>query len=71
MDKSYLLDAIDILKDKKNEKYNKYAILAPAITGQFRVSYEQVITGIKDLVSLVLLKPLGADLVLLLNLKNY
>ena len=65
MDKSYLLDAIDILKDKKNEKYNKYAILAPAIAGQFRgVSYEQVVTGIKKLgFTHVVEAALGADLV--------
>jgi len=65
MDKSYVLDAIDILKNKGNN--NVYAIVAPAIASQFRFAKTgQVISGIKHLgFTNVVEAALGADLVAL------
>ena len=51
MDKSYMLNAIDYIKNSDNNtKYKTYAIVAPAISAQFSdVKLGQVITGIKKL----------------------
>jgi [FeFe] hydrogenase (group B1/B3) len=67
MDKSFMLDAIDILQNKDKKNYNVYAIIAPAIAGQFKgISYEQVVTGLKELgFTYVVEAALGADLVAL------
>lgn len=50
-DKSYILDALDILKNSDgNKKYKVYAIIAPAIVAQFNYArIEQVITGMTKL----------------------
>ncbi len=51
MDKSYILDAIDIIKKSEgNEKYKVYAVVAPSISSQFSYAeLGQVVTGIKKL----------------------
>ena len=66
MDKSYILNAIDIMKkSENNSKYKVFAIVAPSIVNQFKyATLGQVITGIKkvgfyDVVELAF----GADMV--------
>ena len=51
MDKSYILNAIDIMKkSENNSKYKVFAIVAPSIVNQFKyATLGQVITGIKKL----------------------
>lgn len=65
MDKSYILDAIGLLKDaiKKNTKL--YAVVAPSISSQFTYAkLGQVITGLKKLgFHTVIEAALGADMV--------
>ncbi|MBQ7339885.1 MAG: 4Fe-4S dicluster domain-containing protein [Clostridia bacterium] len=65
-DKSFILDAIDIIK-KSNEgkEYNVYAVVAPAISSQFTYAkLGQVISGLKKLgFTNVVEAALGADMV--------
>ncbi len=63
MDKSYILDVIEMLKN--NDKNKVYAIVAPAIASQFRYAANgQVISGIKALgFDRVVEAALGADMV--------
>ncbi|MBQ2205548.1 MAG: 4Fe-4S binding protein [Lachnospiraceae bacterium] len=66
MDKSYMLNAIDLIKNSENStKYKVYAVVAPAISSQFSdVKLGQVITGIKKLgFSKVIEAAFGADIV--------
>lgn len=66
MDKSYILEAVKILKESENnKKYNTYAVVAPSIASQFTyVKLGQVITGIKKLgFHSVVEAALGADIV--------
>ena len=66
MDKSYMLNCIDIIKKSKNNtKYKVYAIVAPAISSQFSdVKLGQVVTGIKKLgFHTVVEAAFGADIV--------
>lgn len=66
MDKSFLVDAIDILKkSENNEKYKVYAVVAPSISSQFSYAkLGQVITGIKMLgFHNIVEAALGADMV--------
>lgn len=66
MDKSYILDVIDILKKNEgNKKYKVYAIVAPSIASQFDdVPLGKVIQGIKELgFHTVVEAALGADMV--------
>ncbi len=66
MDKSYMLNAIDFIKNSENNtKYKVYAIVAPAISSQFsEVKLGQVITGIKKLgFHTVIEAAFGADMV--------
>lgn len=66
MDKSFLLDVVDILKKSNhNSKYNVYAVVAPSISGQFTYAkLGQVVTGIKKLgFHSVVEAALGADMV--------
>lgn len=66
-DKSYILDALDIIKNSENNtKYNVYAIIAPAIVAQFNYAkIEQVVTGMNMLgFYQVLETAIGADLTL-------
>ncbi|HUM83085.1 MAG TPA: 4Fe-4S dicluster domain-containing protein [Lachnospiraceae bacterium] len=65
-DKSYILDAIDMLKNSDdNKKYKVYAVVAPSISSQFTYArLGQVITGIKKLGFYhVVEAALGADMV--------
>ena len=65
-DKSYILDAIDILKgSNNNENYKVYAIVAPSISSQFTYAkLGQVITGLKELGFFTVVEAaLGADMV--------
>lgn len=65
MDKSFILDAIDILKaSENNTKYEVYAVVAPSIAGQFAAPMAQVVTGLKRLGFFnVVEAALGADMV--------
>ena len=66
MDKSYILDVIDIIKkSENNKKYKVYALVAPSISSQFRYAkLGQVITGLKELgFHTVVEAALGADMV--------
>ena len=50
MDKSYIVDAIGLLKGMERWKYHVYAVVAPSIAGQFApASLEQVAAGLKKL----------------------
>lgn len=66
MDKSYILDAIDIIKKSdNNRKYKVYAVVAPSISSQFTYAkLGQVITGLKELGFYTVIEAaLGADMV--------
>ena len=65
-DKSYILDAIDILKKSdQNKKYKVFAVVAPSISSQFSYAkLGQVITGLKHLGFYTVIEAaLGADMV--------
>lgn len=50
MDKSYIVDAIDLLKGAKRWKYHVYAVISPSIAGQFTpATTEQVVEGLKKM----------------------
>lgn len=66
MDKSYILNAVDLIqKSEDNTKYKVYALVAPAISSQFAYAkLGQVITGLKELgFYKVVEAALGADMV--------
>lgn len=66
MEKSYILDAIDVIKkSENNKKYKTYAMIAPAIASQFRYAeFGQVLSGLKVLgFDTVIEAALGADMV--------
>lgn len=66
-DKSYILNALDILKKSdNNKKYKVYALIAPAIVAQFNYAkIEQVVSGMKQLGFFdVVETALGADMTL-------
>ena len=66
MDKSYILNVIDIIKkSQNNEKYKVYAVVAPSISSQFTYAkLGQVITGLKELGFFTVIEAaLGADMV--------
>ena len=66
MDKSYIVDAIDLIKSsKQNKEYKLYAVVAPSISSQFKYAkIGQVITAIKKLgFHTVVEAALGADMV--------
>ncbi|MFI3325414.1 MAG: 4Fe-4S dicluster domain-containing protein [Clostridia bacterium] len=66
MDKSFILDVIDIIKKSENNtKYKVYAVIAPSISSQFSYAkLGQVISGIKKLgFHNVVEAALGADMV--------
>ena len=66
MDKSYILDVIDLIKNSENNtKYKLYAVIAPSISSQFRYAkLGQVISGIKQMGFFhVVEAALGADMV--------
>ncbi len=65
-DKSYILDAINIIKkSENNQKYKVYAVVAPSISSQFTYAkLGQVISGLKELgFHTVIEAALGADMV--------
>ncbi len=65
-DKSFITDAIDILKKSENNtKYKVYAVVAPSISSQFTYAkLGQVIAGIKQLGFFAVIEAaLGADMV--------
>ncbi len=67
-DKSFILDAIDIIKKSdKNKNYKVYAVVAPSISSQFQhTSLGQVVSGIKQLgFHAIVEAALGADAVAL------
>ena len=70
MDKSYILDAIDILKESGKNKV--YAVVAPSISSQFSYAkLGQVVTGLKMLgFHDVVEAALGADLVAMAEAKE-
>ncbi len=66
MDKSYILDVIDIIKkSENNKKYKVFAVVAPSISSQFTyAALGQVLSGIKELGFYhVVEAALGADMV--------
>ncbi len=66
MDKSYILDCIDIIKKSENNtKYKVYALVAPSISSQFTYAkLGQVISGMKELGFFTVVEAaLGADMV--------
>ncbi|MFT3952039.1 MAG: 4Fe-4S dicluster domain-containing protein [Oscillospiraceae bacterium] len=65
MDKSYILDAIELLKDREKTNTRVYAVVAPSISSQFvYAELGQVISGIKALgFHSVVEAALGADMV--------
>ena len=66
MDKSFILDAIDIIKrSENNQKYKVFAVVAPAISSQFKYAkLGQVTSGLKKLgFHTVVEAALGADMV--------
>ncbi len=72
-DKSYILDAIDLIKkSENNKKYKVYAVVAPAIYSQFNYAkLGQVITGLKELGFYTVIEAaLGADMVALSESKE-
>ena len=72
-EKSYILDAIDALKNSENNiKYKVYAVVAPSIASQFTYAkLGQVITGLKKLgFHTVVEAALGADMVALAESKE-
>ncbi len=65
-DKSFILDAIDIIKkSNNNQNYKVYAVVAPSISSQFQYAkLGQVITGLKNLGFYTVIEAaLGADMV--------
>ena len=66
MDKSYILNVIDILKKSgENQSYKVYAVVAPSISSQFTYArIGQVVTGLKELGFFTVVEAaLGADMV--------
>lgn len=66
MDKSYILNVIDLLKKSdNNKKYKVYAMVAPSISSQFTYArLGQVISGLKELGFFTVVEAaLGADMV--------
>ena len=66
MDKSYMVNVIDIIKkSEENRKYKVYAVVAPSISSQFTYAkLGQVISGLKKLGFFTVVEAaLGADMV--------
>lgn len=65
-DKSYILDVINLIKESENNtKYKVFAVVAPAISSQFKYAkLGQVISGLKELGFYTVIEAaLGADMV--------
>lgn len=66
MDKSYIINVVDLLKsEERGKNYKVYALVAPSISSQFAYAkLGQVITGLKELgFHTVIEAALGADMV--------
>ncbi len=66
MDKSYILNVVDLIKkSNNNQKYKVYAMVAPSISSQFTYAkLGQVIKGLKELGFFTVVEAaLGADMV--------
>ncbi len=65
MDKSYILNVIDLIKNQEHGDYKLYCVVAPSISSQFiYAKLGQVISGIKQLgFHTVVEAALGADMV--------
>ncbi len=66
MDKSYILNVIDLIKkSENNEKFKVYAIVAPSVSSQFSYAkLGQVVTGLKKIGFFTVVEAaLGADMV--------
>ena len=66
MDKSFILDVVDIIKkSENNKKYKVFAVVAPSISSQFTYAkLGQVISGLKKLGFYTVIEAaLGADMV--------
>ena len=73
MDKSYMVNVIDIIKkSKENKKYKVYAVVAPSISSQFTYAkLGQVISGLKELGFFTVVEAaLGADMVAMAESKE-
>ena len=73
VDKSYILDIIDIIKkSENNQNYKVYAVVAPSISSQFTYAkLGQVISGLKELGFYTVIEAaLGADMVALADAKE-
>ena len=73
MDKSFLLDVIDLIKKSEgNSKYKVYALVAPSISSQFTYAkLGQVVSGLKELGFFTVVEAaLGADMVALEEAKE-
>lgn len=73
MDKSFLLNVIDLIKkSENNSKYRVYALVAPSISSQFTYAkLGQVISGLKELGFFTVVEAaLGADMVALEEAKE-
>ena len=73
VDKSYILDTLNLLKESKEKGTKVYAIIAPAIASQFKpATFGQLVTGIKKLgFSKVYEAALGADITLYKEAKEF
>lgn len=71
-DKSYILDAINLIKGRKDGGYKVFAVVAPAISSQFiYAKLNQVTTGIRELgFDSVVEAALGADMVAIKEAKE-
>ncbi len=73
MDKSYMVNVIDIIKkSEENKKYKVYAVVAPSISSQFTYAkLGQVISGLKELGFFTVVEAaLGADMVAMVESKE-
>ncbi len=73
MDKSYMVNVIDIIKKSEdNKKYKVYAVVAPSISSQFTYAkLGQVISGLKELGFYTVVEAaLGADMVAMAESKE-
>lgn len=65
VDKSYILNVVDLIKKRGSDNYTLYAVVAPSISSQFSYAkLGQVVSGLKELgFSDVVEAAMGADLV--------
>ena len=73
VDKSFIIETLDLLKDAKKNSGRVFAIIAPAIASQFKpATFGQLVTGIKKLgFDRVYEAALGADITLYKEAKEF